>query len=86
MQVALNVVVQVLLPLCHGVARGWNGIRGMRVLRMLGNVRASRQMLTNLMAFAANTISLSLSSVQGIYIIRNICGCGIFKKMRQLLF
>lgn len=66
MQVALDVVVRLLLPLCHGVARGWNGIRSIKVLRMLGNVQASRQMLTNLMVFAANTISLSLSSVQGI--------------------
>lgn len=65
MQIALDVVVRLMLPLCNSVVRGWKGIRGSNMLRVLRNVRASRQMLTNLMAFAVNTMSLSLSSVQG---------------------
>lgn len=65
MQFALDVVVRLMGPLCNGVARGWKGIRGSNMLRVLRNVRASRQMLTNLMAFAVNTMSLSLSTVQG---------------------
>lgn len=61
MQIALDVVVR----LCNGVARGWKGIRGSNMLRVLRNVRASRQMLTNLIAFAVNTMSLNLSTAQG---------------------
>lgn len=63
MQIALAVVVRLMLPLFNGVARGYEGIRSSNILRVFRNVRASRQILTNLIA--ENTISLSLSTVQG---------------------
>ncbi|XP_017873107.1 PREDICTED: uncharacterized protein LOC108620704 isoform X1 [Drosophila arizonae] len=68
MRVVLGVLVRLVLPLANGVARGIKGIRDVRVLRVLQNLTSSRQALTNLVAFAANTLSLNLSSVQAFYI------------------
>lgn len=65
MRVVFGILVRLVLPLANGVARGIKGIRDVRVLRVLQNLASSRQALTNLVAFAANTISLNLSSVQG---------------------
>lgn len=67
MRVVFGILVRLVLPLANGVARGIKGIRDVRVLRVLQNLASSRQALTNLVAFAANTISLNLSSVQGEY-------------------
>ncbi|XP_017105257.2 uncharacterized protein [Drosophila bipectinata] len=64
MRVIFGILVRLVLPLANGVARGIKGIRDVRVLRVLQNLASSRQALTNLVAFAANTISLNLSSVQ----------------------
>lgn len=64
MRVVFGILVRLVLPLANGVARGIKGIREVRVLRVLQNLASSRQALTNLVAFAANTISLNLSSVQ----------------------
>ncbi|KAH8384057.1 hypothetical protein KR009_011979 [Drosophila setifemur] len=64
MRVVFGILVRLVLPLANGVARGIKGIRDVRVLRVLQNLASSRQALTNLVAFAANTISLNLSSVQ----------------------
>ncbi|XP_017026836.1 uncharacterized protein [Drosophila kikkawai] len=64
MRVVFGILVRLVLPLANGVARGIKGIRDVRVLRALQNLASSRQALTNLVAFAANTISLNLSSVQ----------------------
>lgn len=65
----IGIILRLVVPLVKGVARGWirgwQEIRGTNALRMLKNVRPSRQLLTNLFAFTANTLSLSLSSVQG---------------------
>lgn len=63
-RVALGVLIRLLLPLSHGLVRGWNGLRGFRMLALLRKVRESRGLLTTLFAFAANTVSMSLSSVQ----------------------
>ncbi|ETN61461.1 ribonuclease p/mrp subunit [Anopheles darlingi] len=63
-RVALGVLIRLMLPLTHGVARGWKGLRGLSVLAMLRKVRESHGLLTTLFAFAANTVSMSLSSVQ----------------------
>ncbi|XP_055530547.1 uncharacterized protein LOC129721695 isoform X2 [Wyeomyia smithii] len=63
-RVALGVLIRLLLPLTHGLARGWNGLRGFRMLQLLRKIRETRGLLTTLFAFAANTVSLSLSSVQ----------------------
>ncbi|XP_034114535.1 uncharacterized protein LOC117574721 isoform X1 [Drosophila albomicans] len=68
MRVVFGILVRLVLPLANGVARGIKGIRDVRVLRVLQNLASSRQALTNLVAFAANTISLNLSSVQAFYI------------------
>ncbi|XP_068153462.1 uncharacterized protein [Drosophila tropicalis] len=64
MRVVFGILVRLVLPLANGVARGIKGIRDVRVLRVLQNLASSRQALTNLVAFAANTVSLNLSSVQ----------------------
>ncbi|XP_058838998.1 uncharacterized protein LOC131694343 [Topomyia yanbarensis] len=63
-RVALSVLIRLLLPLTHGLARGWNGLRGFRMLQLFRKIRESRGLLTTLFAFAANTVSMSLSSVQ----------------------
>ncbi|XP_062564753.1 uncharacterized protein LOC134227358 [Armigeres subalbatus] len=63
-RVALSVLIRLLLPLRHGLARGWNGLRGIRLLQLMRKIRESRGLLTTLFAFAANTVSMSLSSVQ----------------------
>lgn len=63
-RVALGVLIRLMLPLTHGVARGWKGLRGLSVLALLRKVRESHGLLTTLFALAANTVSLSLSSVQ----------------------
>ncbi|BFF91819.1 uncharacterized protein DMAD_10023 [Drosophila madeirensis] len=64
MRVVFGILVRLVLPLANGVARGIQGIRDVRVLRVLQNLASSRQALTHLVAFAANTISMNLSSVQ----------------------
>ncbi|ALC47651.1 CG5455 [Drosophila busckii] len=64
MRVVFGILVRLVLPLANGVARGIKGIRDVRVLRVLQHLASSRQALANLMAFAANSISLNLSSVQ----------------------
>ncbi|XP_021711054.1 uncharacterized protein LOC5564131 [Aedes aegypti] len=63
-RVALSVLIRLLVPLTHGLARGWNGLRGFRLLQLMRKIRESRGLLTTLFAFAANTVSMSLSSVQ----------------------
>uniref|UniRef100_A0A182PHB9 DUF676 domain-containing protein n=1 Tax=Anopheles epiroticus TaxID=199890 RepID=A0A182PHB9_9DIPT len=65
-RMALGVLIRLMLPLTHGVARGWKGLRGLSVLALLRKVRESHGLLTTLFAVAANTVSMSLSSVQGL--------------------
>lgn len=67
MRIAFGVILRLVLPLANGVVRGIKGIRDVRFLRVLRSIASSRQALTNLFAFAANTISMNLSSVQGKY-------------------
>lgn len=62
MRIALGLVISIMLPFVNGVAKGWQGLREINVVE---NVKTGPQMITNLMVFAANTISLSLSTVQG---------------------
>lgn len=69
---ALGVVVRLVLPLLNGFSRSLQGIRAISLLEVLRNVKYSRQLLANLVAYAANTISLNLSTVQGIYLIDNL--------------
>ncbi|XP_017489647.1 PREDICTED: uncharacterized protein LOC108377868 [Rhagoletis zephyria] len=64
MRVAFGIIFRLMLPLANNVMRSFKGIRDVRFLRILKSIASSRQALTNLMAFAANTISLNLSSVQ----------------------
>ncbi|XP_050080350.1 uncharacterized protein LOC126567998 [Anopheles maculipalpis] len=63
-RMALGVLIRLMLPVTHGVARGWKGLRGLSVLALLRKVRESHGLLTTLFAVAANTVSMSLSSVQ----------------------
>ncbi|XP_053658846.1 uncharacterized protein LOC128707914 [Anopheles marshallii] len=63
-RMALGVLIRLMLPLTHGVARGWKGLRGLSVLALLRKVRESHGLLTTLFAVAANSVSMSLSSVQ----------------------
>lgn len=65
MRIALGILIRLILPFYNGVARGWKGIRGVRLLKILKQLGASRHMLTNMLAYAVNTISMGLSSVQG---------------------
>ncbi|XP_055854279.1 uncharacterized protein LOC129918014 [Episyrphus balteatus] len=64
MRVAFGIILRLVLPLANGVARSLKGIRDVRFLHALRNLATSRQGLTNALAYAANTISMSLSSVQ----------------------
>lgn len=68
MRLAFGIILRLVLPLANGVARSIKGIRDVRFLRVIKSIASSRQTLTNVIAFAANTISMSLSSVQGKYI------------------
>lgn len=65
MRLALGVIVRLFLPLINGMAKRWQGFRSIKVLRLPRNYHANRSLFTNLFAHAANTLSLSLSSVQG---------------------
>lgn len=65
MRVAFGVLIRFLVPLVNKLAKGWNDIRGIRIINNVRNLGASRTMFTSLFALAANTISMSLSSVQG---------------------
>lgn len=65
MRVAFGVILRLIFPLANGVVQGIKGIRDVRFLKVLRSIASSRHSLTNLFAFAANTISLNLSSVQG---------------------
>ncbi|XP_055694441.1 uncharacterized protein LOC129796484 [Lutzomyia longipalpis] len=67
MRVALGVLMKLLVPILNGVVKGWHGIRGIRILRSLRNLRSSRGLLTNLLAYTANSVSMSLSSVQVVH-------------------
>ncbi|KAI8130139.1 SERAC1-like [Lucilia cuprina] len=64
MRVAFGVILRLIFPLANGVVQGIKGIRDVRFLKVIRSIASSRQALTNLFAFAANTISLNLSSVQ----------------------
>ncbi|XP_054084530.1 uncharacterized protein LOC105215844 isoform X2 [Zeugodacus cucurbitae] len=63
MRVAFGIILRLMLPLANSVMRSFKGIRDVRFQRVLRSITSSRQVLTNLMAFAANSISLNLSSV-----------------------
>lgn len=59
-RLALGILLRLMVPLANGVARSWRGIRDVRILRAMGSTRHG---LTNMLACAANTISMSLSTV-----------------------
>ncbi|XP_063709719.1 uncharacterized protein LOC134838172 [Culicoides brevitarsis] len=64
MRVALGVLIRLLLPVANKVSNGWNDLRGSGMLRLLNKIRETKGLMTTLLAFAANTLSMSLSSVQ----------------------
>lgn len=66
MRLAVDLVVRlVLLPLIDGVSRRLQRVRGLNLL-LLHNVQHSRRIVTNLLAYVANTMSLNLSAVNRI--------------------
>jgi protein SERAC1 len=65
MRVALSVLFRLLLPLFDRIARGWQGLRAANIVNIFSKLRNGKGLLTTLLAYAANTVSLSLSSVQG---------------------
>lgn len=65
MRVALGVLIRLLLPVANKLSSSWNGLRGGGLLKLINKIRETKGLLTTLLAFAANTISMSLSSVQG---------------------
>ena len=65
MRVAFGIILRLVLPLANGVVRGIRGIRDVRFLQIVRSMASNRPALANLFAFAANTVSMNLSSVQG---------------------
>lgn len=65
MRLAIGVLVRLFLPLINGMAKGWQGLRGIKIIKSSEDYHANRGVLTNLFAFAANSVSMGLSSVQG---------------------
>lgn len=65
MRLAFGVIVRLFLPLINGMAKRWQGFRSIKVLGLPRTYHANRSLFTNLFAHAANTLSMSLSSVQG---------------------
>lgn len=65
MRLAFGVIVRLFLPIINGMAKGWQGVRSIKVLRLPRTYHANRSLFTNLFAHAANTLSMSLSSVHG---------------------
>lgn len=69
MRIAMGVLIRLILPVVHGVTRRLRGIgAGLNILNIISHIRSSRGSLTSMLAYAANTVSMSLSSVQGNYI------------------
>lgn len=62
-RLAFAILLRLVLPLANGVARSWRGIRDVRLLRAIQSMGSTRHGLTNMLACAANTISMSLSTV-----------------------
>lgn len=68
MRVALDLLVRlIVLPLMSGVSRGLHRIRGIGLLINGHNVQHSRRLLASLLAYAANTMSRNLSTVQVVH-------------------
>lgn len=65
MRVALGVLIRLLLPVANKLASGWKGFKGEGILRLIKKMQETKGLFTTLLAFAANTVSMSLSSVQG---------------------
>lgn len=72
MRVALGVLIRLLLPVANKLSSSWNGLRGGGLLKLINKIRETKGLMTTLLAFAANTVSMSLSSVQGKYINNNV--------------
>uniref|UniRef100_A0A336MIQ4 CSON012896 protein n=1 Tax=Culicoides sonorensis TaxID=179676 RepID=A0A336MIQ4_CULSO len=64
MRVALGVLIRLILPVANKLSKGWNGLRGGGLLNLINKIRGTKGLLTTLLALAANTVSMSLSSVQ----------------------
>ncbi|XP_067618294.1 uncharacterized protein [Eurosta solidaginis] len=64
MRVAFGIILRFMLPIANSVMRRFKGLRDARFLHALQSITSSRHALVNLMTFAANTISMNLSSVQ----------------------
>ena len=61
LRLAFGVIVRLFLPLINGIGRRWQVLRSLK----LRSYHANRSLFTSLFAHAANTVSMSLSSVQG---------------------
>lgn len=64
LRLAFGILLRIVIPLANGVARSWRGIKDVRILRAIKSMGSTRHGLTNMLACAANTISMSLSTVQ----------------------
>ncbi|KAL5293355.1 hypothetical protein ACFFRR_011846 [Megaselia abdita] len=62
-RLAFGILLRLVLPLANGVARSWRGIKDVRILRAIKSMGSTRLGLTNMLACAANNISMSLSTV-----------------------
>lgn len=66
MRIAIGVLIRLILPVVNNVTRRLRGLgAGFNILNILTHLRESRGSLTSMLAYAANTVSMSLSSVQG---------------------
>lgn len=66
MRIAMGVLIRLILPVVNGVTRRLRGLgAGFNILNILTHLRESRGSLTSMLAYAVNTVSMSLSSVQG---------------------
>lgn len=61
-RLAFGILLRLVLPLANGVARSWRGIKDVRILGAIKSMGSTRHGLTNMLACAANNISMSLST------------------------
>ncbi|XP_055372973.1 uncharacterized protein LOC129606604 [Condylostylus longicornis] len=64
MRLAIGLLLRIVLPFANGVASRLKNFRTDKIWKMLRNLGTNKQTITNMLAYAANTISLGLSSVQ----------------------
>lgn len=82
LRLAFGVIVRLFLPLIHGIGRRWQILRSLK----LRSYHANRSLFTSLFAHAANTVSMSLSSVQGESIKNAQSFPSLIKVIQSILF